>query len=51
MGHALGLPHSGDRNDIMFPTVIAPRPSPRDRATLTLLYSLPPGPLREPMDH
>ncbi len=47
-GHALGLPHSGQREDIMYPTVIAVGPSPRDRATLTLLYSLPFGSLREP---
>jgi predicted Zn-dependent protease len=50
VGHALGLPHSGDRTDIMFPTVLADRLSARDRASLTLLYSLPPGSLREPAD-
>jgi predicted Zn-dependent protease len=49
LGHALGLPHSADRADIMFPTVIVPRPSPRDYVTMALLYRLPPGPLREPL--
>lgn len=45
IGHALGLPHSGDRSDVMYPTVLVAEPSPRDGATLTLLYSLPPGSL------
>ena len=48
IGHALGLPHSGDRGDIMYPTVLASELSNRDRATLTLLYTLPPGNVREP---
>ena len=48
-GHALGLPHSGRREDIMYPTVVAPEPSARDRATIALLYALPFGPLREPL--
>jgi hypothetical protein len=48
VGHALGLPHSGDRADIMFPTVLTTQLSARDRSSLTLLYSLPPGSLREP---
>lgn len=48
VGHALGLPHSGSREDIMYPTVLADQVSDRDWASLTLLYTLPPGPLREP---
>lgn len=47
-GHALGLPHSGRRDDIMYPTIVASQPSNRDRATASLLYSIPPGSLREP---
>jgi Matrixin len=43
VGHALGLAHSRDRATIMYPesetlTITAP-----DRATLKLLYTLPPG--------
>ena len=48
LGHALGLPHSADPRDIMYPTVRRATLSDRDRATATLLYALPPGPLREP---
>lgn len=47
-GHALGLPHSGDRNDLMHPASPVSGPSRRDQATLMLLYAVPPGPLREP---
>jgi hypothetical protein len=45
-GHALGLPHSDDANDIMFRTAPVGVPSPRDQATLRLLYAVPPGSLR-----
>jgi hypothetical protein len=45
-GHALGLPHSDDANDIMFRSAQVSAPSPRDQATLRLLYAVPPGPLR-----
>jgi len=47
-GHALGLPHSGNPSDIMFPTSSVSTPSRRDRATAVLIYSLVPGPLRQP---
>ena len=47
LGHALGLPHSGDAADVMFPTVRVRTPSARDRASQVLLYRLPPGSLRE----
>lgn len=46
LGHALGLPHSGEPDDLMFPTSPVAAPSPRDQATLRLLYVLFPGPLR-----
>lgn len=48
LGHALGLPHSNDPADIMYPTVRRPSLSSRDRSTISLLYSLAPGALREP---
>ncbi len=47
-GHAMGLPHSGRRTDLMFPSSPVLTPSRRDQATLQLLYSVPPGPLRTP---
>jgi hypothetical protein len=45
-GHALGLPHSTNPNDVMYPETRTSRISPRDRATLVLLYALAPGSLR-----
>lgn len=45
-GHALGLPHSTIRDDIMHPSSRASAPSRRDHATLRLLYAVPPGSLR-----
>lgn len=47
VGHALGLPHSADTLDIMFPSTHAQLPSPRDRRSVLLLYRLPPGQVRE----
>ncbi len=47
-GHALGLPHSSSRTDLMHPSSPVGGPSRRDQATLQLLYALPPGPLRTP---
>lgn len=47
MGHALGLLHSDQRADIMFPElrleVLSPRLSARDVRTVEALYSLPNG--------
>jgi hypothetical protein len=45
-GHALGLPHSTNPNDVMYPETRTSRISARDRATLVLLYALAPGSLR-----
>ncbi len=46
VGHALGLPHSTNPNDVMYPETRTSRISARDRATLVLLYALAPGSLR-----
>jgi hypothetical protein len=43
VGHALGLGHSTDTLDVMFPQATTPVISAADRATLHLLYMLPPG--------
>lgn len=43
VGHALGLGHSPSRSDVMYPESTTPRISAADRATLHLLYMLPPG--------
>jgi predicted Zn-dependent protease len=45
-GHALGLGHSRDEKTKMFPTEMVHDIAPADRATLRLLYSIPPGPLK-----
>ena len=47
-GHALGLPHSRDSADVMFPATRTDRLSERDRRSAELLYRLPPGPVRDP---
>jgi hypothetical protein len=46
-GHALGLPHSPDSNDVMFPATRTGTLSDRDRRTAQVLYQLPPGSLRD----
>lgn len=47
VGHALGLPHSADSNDVMFPATRSGAISKRDRRTALLLYQLPPGSVRD----
>ena len=47
VGHALGLPHSADSNDVMFPATQTDVLSPRDRRTAQVLYQLQPGPIRD----
>jgi hypothetical protein len=46
-GHALGLPHSSDTNDVMFPATRTGNLTERDRRTIEVLYRLPPGPVRD----
>lgn len=46
-GHALGLPHSSDPSDVMFPATRTSILSERDRRTASVLYRLPPGPVRD----
>ena len=48
VGHALGLPHSADSNDVMFSATQTSMLSPRDRRTAQVLYQLQPGPVRDP---
>lgn len=45
IGHALGLPHSGNPGDVMYPASRQSALSHRDRETLSLLYALPFGSL------
>jgi hypothetical protein len=42
-GHAIGLPHSADSSDVMFPATRVGALTDRDRATAQLLYALPVG--------
>ncbi|HET8649113.1 MAG TPA: matrixin family metalloprotease [Gemmatimonadales bacterium] len=46
-GHALGLPHSADSSDVMFPATRTDRLSERDRRSALVLYHIPAGPLRD----
>jgi matrixin len=46
-GHALGLPHSPDSNDVMYPATQTGILSDRDRRTAQVLYQLPTGPVRD----
>lgn len=47
LGHALGLPHSGDSADVLFPRTRTASATARDDATLHLLYRLAPGNIKE----
>ena len=46
IGHLLGLDHTADASNIMTPRVRVRELSDADRATMKLLYSLPPGAVR-----
>jgi hypothetical protein len=46
IGHLLGLDHTGDSTSIMAPKVRVRDLSAADRATVRLLYTLPPGAVR-----
>ncbi len=43
MGHALGLPHSDSKRDVMYPTNTATALTARDYRTMEALYALPDG--------
>jgi predicted Zn-dependent protease len=47
-GHALGLPHSADSTDVMYPVTKTGNASERDRRSLALLYRLPMGSIKTP---
>ena len=46
-GHAIGLPHSADTSDVMYPATRTGTLTDRDRRTVKVLYRLPPGPVGE----
>jgi len=46
IGHALGLNHADDATSVMYREAATSDISPSDRATLRLIYLLPPGSLR-----
>jgi hypothetical protein len=46
IGHLLGLGHSDDPHDVMYPLTEVHDITPRDRHTARLLYSVPPGSVR-----
>jgi matrixin len=47
VGHALGLPHSANPADVMFPEPRVSELSSRDRRTALMLYQLPPGSVKD----
>ncbi len=48
IGHLLGLGHSDDPDDLMYPATSVLDLTPRDRRTARLLYARPPGSVRDP---
>ncbi len=50
-GHAIGLPHSANPDDVMHPSARAQILSERDRRTAAVLYDLPPGDIRDASGH
>jgi Matrixin len=48
VGHLVGLDHTSDTSSIMAPRVRARELSHADRATVQLIYALPPGSVRGP---
>ncbi|MFQ5702840.1 MAG: matrixin family metalloprotease [Gemmatimonadales bacterium] len=48
IGHMLGVGHSDDPDDLMYPSTSVHDLTPRDRRSARLLYSLPPGVVRDP---
>ena len=46
IGHALGLNHANDPTSVMYYQAATATISPSDRATLHILYLVPPGSLR-----
>lgn len=48
IGHLLGLGHSDEPRDLMYPSTSARDLTYRDKRSASLLYALPPGSLRSP---
>jgi hypothetical protein len=48
IGHLLGLGHSDDPGDLMYPVTTVSDLTGRDRRTARLLYALPPGSVKDP---
>ena len=48
IGHLLGLVHSDEPSDLMYPVTTASDLTARDRRSARLLYALPPGSVKDP---